>query len=167
MHSGWQFTCTGWHWWVVLPLAILAVWGITRLRQAELSSSTPALRTRLLILRGCALALIILFFLEPTFSRTVSERILPTVAVLVDQSGSMAVRDEMMPEPARLSEAIGLGLVPASPQLGGTNAGPLTTVPTRWAVPAATNALGALAGLPRYERATRLARERVLPGLEG
>ena len=167
MHSGWQFTCTGWHWWVVLPLAILAVWGITRLRQAELSSSTPALRTRLLILRGCALALVILFFLEPTFSRSVSGRILPTVAVLVDQSGSMAVRDEMMPETARLSEAIGFGLLPASPRLGGTNAGPLTPAPTRQTVPAATNALAALAELPRYERATRLARERVLPGLEG
>jgi hypothetical protein len=161
-HSGWQFKCTGWPWWVVLPLAILGVWSLVRLHQRELAALMPAARRRLLILRGAALGLVILFFLEPTFSRTASDRLLPAVAVIVDQSGSMAVRDEMMPEPARIAEAVGLGLVPSSAILARTNSDPAIAAPARAAL---TNALAAMKGLARYERAVRLAREKVLPAL--
>ena len=163
--SGWQFKCTGWPWWLVLPLAGLGIWSLVRLHRRELADLAPRIRRRLLLLRAGALGLLILFFLEPNFSRTTRERLLPTVAVLVDQSGSMAVRDEMMPEAARVAEARGLGLLPPAVATtpGKTNAGAAMDRPARAAV---TNALRSLDGVSRAERAMRLAREKVLPALQ-
>lgn len=164
MHPGWQFKCTGWPWWVVLPLAVLGVWSLLRLQRRELAGTTPTMRQRLLLLRGAALGLLILFFLEPTLSRNARERILPAVAVLVDESGSMAVKDEMMPESARIAEAVGLGLLPPA---GVSGAGSTSTnSPPARDRSSVTNALKALDGLTRYERALRLAREKILPALK-
>ena len=151
--AGWQLQFPGQPWWLVLPLAALAVWGLLRLHRREYGVVPPAARRRLLLLRGAALGLLVLLFLEPTLTRHTRNQLLPTVAVVVDASGSMAVRDEMMPEPARVAEAVGLGLLPPAA---------LTNAPDRAAV---TNALAALAGRTRHERARQLVREKVLPAL--
>ncbi len=163
-HSAWQFKCTGWPWWVVLPLAAAGVWGIVRLHRRELSTLPAVLRRRLLFLRGAVVGLMILYFLEPNFSRTSTEQTLPAVAVIVDQSGSMAVTDDMMPESARLNEAIGLGLVPVSSRSGTTNASDATAGLDRGIL---TKALAKLKGLSRHQRASRLAVEKVIPALNG
>ncbi len=91
--SVWQLKLTGWPWWFVLPLAVVAVWCLLRLHRREMAPLNPSLRRRLLLLRGAALGLLVLFFLEPNLSRKTSEKVLPLVGILVDQSGSMAVKD--------------------------------------------------------------------------
>ena len=91
--SGWQLKLTGWPWWAVLLLAIAGVWALVRLHRKEMSALAPRVRQRLLWLRGAALALLILFLMEPSLTRRTTERVLPLAAVVIDQSGSMAVKD--------------------------------------------------------------------------
>src|ERR1017187_2816923 len=91
--SGWQVKLTGWPWWAVLLLAIAGVWALVRLHRKEMSALAPRVRQRLLWLRGAALALLILFLMEPSLTRRTTERVLPLAAVVIDQSGSMAVKD--------------------------------------------------------------------------
>ncbi len=110
----WQFICTGWPWWLVLPLAAAGVWLMLRLYRLEMAALSPKLRRSLLLLRGTALVLLVLFLMEPAYTRRSTEQVLPLVAVIVDQSGSMAVKDESMPPGEKLAEAIGLNLLPAS-----------------------------------------------------
>jgi len=120
--SGWQLKLTGWPWWVVLLLAMAGVWALVRLHRRELAALDRKVRRRLLWLRGATLALLILFLMEPSLTRTTTERVLPLVAVVIDQSGSMAVKDESMAPGAKLAEAIGLKLLPASVRPLKTNA---------------------------------------------
>jgi hypothetical protein len=91
--SSWQLKLTGWPWWAVLLLAIIGVWALVRLHRKEMSALAPNVRQRLLWLRGAALALLILFLMEPSLTRRTTERVLPLAAVIIDQSGSMAVKD--------------------------------------------------------------------------
>ena len=84
---GWKFRCAGWPWWVVLPLAALAVYLLVRVYRRELSAVPPRTRQQSLWLRGGALALLVLFLMDPTLTRTTSAKVLPRVAVVVDQSG--------------------------------------------------------------------------------
>jgi hypothetical protein len=91
--SGWQLKLTGWPWWLVLLLAGVAVWALVRLHRLELETVLAKTRRRLMVLRGAALALLVLLLMEPALMRRTSERVLPLVAVVVDQSGSMAVKD--------------------------------------------------------------------------
>jgi uncharacterized membrane protein len=93
MNFTWQFQLTGWPWWLVLPCTIAGVWALVRLHRREMMTLPSPLRRRLLALRGAALALLVLFLTEPVFTRMTEEKVLPLVAVLVDQSGSMAVKD--------------------------------------------------------------------------
>ena len=106
---GWQVRFTGWPWWLVLMLAGVSLWALMRLAQPELAPLDKRVRRRLLLLRCSALGLLILFLSEPVLTRRTSEKVQPLVAVVVDQSGSMAVKDELMPAGAKLAEAIGLG----------------------------------------------------------
>ena len=61
----------------------------------------------MLWLRASALGLLILFLMEPVLTRKTTERVLPLVAVVVDQSGSMAVKDESM-APGNLRKIVGI-----------------------------------------------------------
>lgn len=172
MFSGWQLSFTGWPWWLVLPLAALAVWLLLRLHRRELNPLAPRQRRILLILRGTALALLILFYLEPALTRRSSERVLPAVAVLLDQSGSMALLDEQMSAGAKLGEAIGLGLLPDNARQIHTNAesqsaadlAVITNAPPGSPI---LQALTNLSTLSRFERGARFIKENVLPSLEG
>lgn len=94
--NGWQLKCTGWPWWLVLPLAAAAAFLLLRLYRLETAGLAPQFRRLVLALRASALVLLVLFFLEPTFTRRTVESVPPLVAVLVDQSGSMAVKDDGM-----------------------------------------------------------------------
>ena len=165
---GWQFKCAGSSWWLVLPLAALAVCLLVRLHRRELATVSPQARRQSLWLRGSALALLVLLLLEPTLTRTTSERVLPRVAVVVDQSGSMAVKDEMMAPGPKLAEAIGLGLLPSAIRPLKTNVAEQAVSDAALVKGAAKGsavevALGKLAGLSRYDRAVQLAREKVVP----
>ena len=171
MNSGWQIKFTGWPWWLVLPLAAVGAWALLRVHRDELATLRLVPRRWLVLLRSAALALLILLLLEPTLARKTQERVLPIVAVLVDQSGSMAVKDELMGPGPKLAEAIGLGLLPA-------NARPLKTNATEQAasdqavVSAAKDgspvaqALATLGGMSRYERAIQLTQNKVVPQLQ-
>jgi hypothetical protein len=166
--SGWQFRCIGWAWWPVLPLAAVGVWALVRLYRLELATLAPKVRQRLLLLRGSALVLLLLFFLEPTLARRASETVLPLVGVVVDQSGSMAVKDEMMAPGAKLAEAIGLKFLPASVRPLKTNAAAQATSDKAVVTGAAegsptAKALAALASQCRFERAVKLAQQTVVP----
>lgn len=90
----WQVRLTGWPWWLVLVLAGAGIAALVRLHRLEMASLNPRLRLRLLLLRASALGLLILFLMEPSLSRRVAEKVLPLVAVLVDQSASMTVKDD-------------------------------------------------------------------------
>jgi len=142
-----------------------------RLHRLELETVAPKTRRRLLLLRTLALALLVLLLLEPSLTRRISERVLPLVGVIVDQSGSMAVKDEAMSPGAKLVEAIGLNLLPASARPLRTNAAEQAASDQAILADAkpdsaVTKAFGSLANLSRYQRAVRLAQERVLPVLE-
>lgn len=169
--AAWQVKFTGWPWWSVCLLAAAAVYGLVWLHRVELASLSPKLRQRLLWLRGSALGLLVLFLIEPVLTRKTSERVLPLVAVVVDQSGSMAVKDELMPPGAKLTEAIGLGFLPASVRPMKTNAAEQAASDQALVAgakqgSAVSNALASLSQLSRHERAVKLAREKVLPVLE-
>jgi len=169
---GWQLSFAGWPWWLAAAAAALAVVLLVRLHRRELATIDPRAARRLLALRGTALAILICFLAEPAVTRRTSERTLPRVAVIVDQSGSMAVRDEMMPPGAKLAEAIGLGLLPPSTRPLKTNAVEQAASDQAVVKGAATNspvtaALAELATMNRYQRAVRLARSQVLPLLNG
>ncbi|MBA3686349.1 MAG: hypothetical protein H0W72_14075, partial [Planctomycetes bacterium] len=107
--GGFSFGLVGLSPLVVLPVMALAVWGIARLARPELESQPPQVQRGLAWLRRGAVALILLMLLEPTLTRLARERELPTVAVLVDRSGSMALTDRQMAATDRLDEAVGLG----------------------------------------------------------
>jgi len=165
---GWQLRCAGSPWWLILPLAAVAVFLLVRLHRRELAAVSPQTRRQSLLLRGSALALLVLFLMEPTLARRTSEKVLPRVAVVVDQSASMAVKDELMAPGAKLSEAIGLGFLPP-------NVRPLKTNATAQAASdqavlkdakkgsPVDLALVRLAGMSRYERAVKLAKDQVVP----
>jgi hypothetical protein len=68
--SGWQLKLTGWPWWVVLLLAVAGVWALVRLHRRELAALDARVRRRLLWLRAAALALLVLFLMEPSLTRT-------------------------------------------------------------------------------------------------
>jgi uncharacterized membrane protein len=170
--SGWQFKCTGWPWWLVLPLAALAAWLIVRLYRLETAALSAQFRRLVLTLRASALVLLILFFLEPTLTRKTVHNVPPLVGVLVDQSGSMAVKDEGMSPGLKLGEAIALNLIPANLRPVKTNAADQAAADSAL-VAAATEGspvakgLAALNAMSRYDRAVRLAQQKVLPALQG
>jgi len=168
--SAWQVKVTGWPWWLVLALAGAGIWAVVRLHRLELTTVTPRVRQYLLLLRGFALAVLILFLMEPALTRTASEKVLPLVAVVVDQSGSMNVRDELMPAGAKLAEAIGLGLLPANVRSLHTNgndqaASDQAVVSASKEGSPVAKALGTLSSLSRYDRAVKLAQQKVVPTL--
>ncbi len=169
--AAWQVKFTGWPWWLVCLLSAVAVWALVRMQRLELGRLPPKLRRRLLWLRGAALGLLVLFLMEPVLTRRATERVLPLVAVVVDQSGSMSVKDELMPPGPKLAEAIGLGLLPTSTRPVRTNAAEQAASDQALVAgakqgSAVSNALSALAQLSRFEVSTRMAREKVLPVLE-
>jgi hypothetical protein len=111
-HS-WSFEFIGLAWWLIVPLALLAGWGIVRLLSLELARLPAFPRHWLGWLRGAAVVVSLLLLLEPTLSRTTVERQLPAVALVVDRSGSMAVTDAQQSLGRQLDEAVALGLVDA------------------------------------------------------
>ena len=126
----------------------------------------------MLTLRASTLVLLILFFLEPTLTRKKVDSVPPIVGVLVDQSGSMAVKDEGMSPGMKLGEAIALNLIPADLRPVKTNAAEQAAADSALvaAAPAgspAARGLAALDTMSRYDRAVRLAQQKVLPALQG
>jgi hypothetical protein len=140
------------------------------LYRLELAAITPKLRRRLLLLRGTALVLLVLFLMEPAYTRRSTEKVLPLVAVIVDQSGSMAVKDESMAPGQKLAEAIGLNLFPANIRPLKTNA-PQQAASDKAILDSAlpdsalARGLASLSALSRYERAVKLAKQTVIPAL--
>ena len=170
--NGWQLKCTGWPWWLVLPLAAAAAFLLLRLYRLETAGLAPQFRRLVLALRASALVLLVLFFLEPTFTRRTVESVPPLVAVLVDQSGSMAVKDDGMAPGLKLGEAVALNLIPANLRPARTNTVEQAIADSALIAAAATGSpvakgLAALDGMSRYERAVRLAQQKVLPALQG
>lgn len=109
--TGWNLELIGIAWWLVVPLAILAGWGAARLLGLEVARLPRVARRGLTWLRSAAVVTAVLLLLEPTLTHTTVERELPSVAVLIDRSGSMAVTDAQMPLAGRLDEAVALGLI--------------------------------------------------------
>lgn len=115
--------------------------------------------------------MLILFLLEPTLARKTQEKVRPIVAVLVDQSGSTSVKDELMGPGPKLAETIALGLLPAKARPLKTNAmeqaasdkGVVNTAKEGSPV---ANALATLGGMSRYERAIQLTQNQVVPQLQ-
>ncbi len=105
------FEFIGLAWWIIIPLAACAGWGIIKLMRIEMFRLPTITRRGLTWMRGAVIVIVILFLLEPTWTRTAIERQLPIVALLVDRSGSMAVKDEQQPLASQLDEAVSLGLV--------------------------------------------------------
>ncbi len=112
--SGWSFELIGLAWWLIIPLAALAGWGIVSLLKLEVGRLPRFPRLSLSWLRGAAVVVVVLLLLEPTLTKTTVERQLPAVAIVVDSSGSMAVTDAQQPLARQLDEAVALGLVDAS-----------------------------------------------------
>lgn len=168
---GWQLNLTGWSWWLVLALAVVGVWALYRLQRLEMSALNPATRRRLLWLRCSALALLFIFLMEPSLTRRATEKVMPLVAVVVDQSGSMAVRDEMMPAGPKVGEAIGLGLLPANVRSLRTNATEQAAADQALVAQsrpdsAVAKSLATVSAMSRYERAVKLTREKLEPALQ-
>lgn len=109
MNDDLAFHLVGLPWWVVVPLAFAAAWVAGRLLRRELRRQPPLAARGLAWLRRAAVALAVLFLLEPTLTRTTVVEELPVVAVVVDVSGSMALDDRQMAATARLDEAVALG----------------------------------------------------------
>jgi len=109
--SGWSFELIGLAWWLIIPLAALAGWGIVRLLGLEVGRLPRFPRLGLSWLRGAAVVVVVLLLLEPTLTKTTVERQLPAVALVVDRSGSMAVTDAQQTLARQLDEAVALGLV--------------------------------------------------------
>lgn len=117
--SGWSFELIGLAWWLIVPLAALAGWGILRLLGLELGR-LPAFPKRWLgWLRGAAVVVVVLLLLEPTLTKTTVGRQMPAVAFVVDRSGSMAVTDAQQPLARQMDEAVALGLVDPALRPGG------------------------------------------------
>lgn len=112
--SGWSFELIGVAWWLIIPLAALAGWGIVSLLKLEVGRLPRFPRLGLSWLRGAAVVVVVLLLLEPTLTKTTVERQLPAVALVVDRSGSMSVTDEQQPLARQLDEAVALGLVDAT-----------------------------------------------------
>ena len=111
--NGWGATFDGWAWWLVLPLAIIAIVLLLRLVRPELAALQQGRKRLIAGLRAGTLGLLVLFLLEPACSRIRTESTPPTMIVLLDRSVSMAVHDINGPASERLDEAETLGLVPA------------------------------------------------------
>jgi hypothetical protein len=111
---GWSFELIGLAWWLIIPLAALAGWGILRLLRLELGRLPRVPRRALGWLRVAVVVVVVLLLLEPTLTRTTIERQLPAVAILVDRSASMAVTDAQQPLARQMDEAVALGLVDAA-----------------------------------------------------
>jgi uncharacterized membrane protein len=111
--ASWQWKPVGAPWYVVVPLAALAFIAIRRFQRAEVRALPAADRRGLSLLRGAAAAVLVLLFLEPTCSYQTELVDPPLVAVLLDVSGSMGVKDLTMSAHNRLNEAVALGLAPA------------------------------------------------------
>jgi hypothetical protein len=109
----WQLTLVGWPAWVVIPLAAAAFWAIHRCADPELADKPRKVQVGMKLLRGSTAALLLLLLVEPTLRRERVREELPTVAVLLDTSASMAATDKAMNARDVLNEATALALVPA------------------------------------------------------
>lgn len=105
------FHLAGSPWWLVLPAAIGLAWLAGTVLRRE-TGGLPALRAGSIIwLRRAALILGTLIFLEPVYTRVAVRSELPSVAVLIDHSGSMALDDRSMHPTLRLDQAEALGFL--------------------------------------------------------
>jgi uncharacterized membrane protein len=111
--GAWSFTTVGLPVLVVLPMAAAAFWAIGRLSARELAVHPPRVRRTLSAVRSSTAGLLALLMLEPTCTFRGTETELPTIAVLMDTSGSMSVKDAGMSAHHRLNEAVALSLVPS------------------------------------------------------
>lgn len=107
------FHLVGLAWWLVVPVAIVLAWVMAQVVHREVIA-LPRTSARWLIgLRCTTVVVVLLFLLEPVYTRVVVSRELPVVAVLIDHSASMALDDRGMHAARRLDEAEALGLLPA------------------------------------------------------
>jgi PA14 domain len=172
MNEGWHLQCSGWPLWVTLPLAAVVVFGFRRVQREDLERLAPSRRRLLFALRAFAGAMLVLFFSEPSLTRRATETVLPRVALLVDQSGSMAVRDPSMIAGERAAEVVGLGLVKPGDRPKAADRAAQATADVAWVKDAkpgspAANGLAALGAMSRAERAERAARDVLAPTLKG
>lgn len=170
--SAWHWRMTGWPIWVALPLGVAAAYALWRLHRLELASLPDGRRRLLHGLRTTAVLLLALFFAEPSFTRRSTDNVLPRVAVIVDRSGSMAVRDASMAAGEKAAEAAGLRLLPAGARRRETNAAAQAAADEALVRGARgdgpiSRGLAQLDRWSRYERALAVARDTVAPALQG
>lgn len=107
------FHLAGLAWWLVIPLALGLAWAIGMITAREVAALPRGAARWLIGLRCAAVAVVVLFLLEPAYSRAVVRRELPAVAVFIDHSASMALDDRGMHPSRRLDEAEALELLPS------------------------------------------------------
>ncbi|MDB6131025.1 MAG: hypothetical protein JWM04_2132 [Verrucomicrobiales bacterium] len=104
-------TIVGISWWLILPVAAVCFFLLRSILRKELSP-LPKGRARLLLaLRITALFLLLFVLLEPTLRHHGFLNAKPTVAILLDQSGSMNISDRQLSSEQVLAEAKSMGLV--------------------------------------------------------
>lgn len=140
------FHLAGSPWWLVLPAAIGLAWLAGTILRRETEGLPPLRAGAIIWLRRTALILATLIFLEPVYTRVAVRSELPSVAVLIDHSGSMGLDDRSMHPTLRLDQAEALGFLdPAQrPDAGRTIARALQGVAED--IPDVTRALGATLG---------------------
>lgn len=110
--EGWTLAWAGMPLWLVVPGAALAGWAIHRLTRPELDPLADKPRVWLGRLRVAVVVVLLLLLSEPSLSRMRTRTVPPRVALLLDTSGSMSIRDRTMHPTLRLDEAVALGILP-------------------------------------------------------
>ncbi len=144
MSASWHLTLVGMAWYLVLPLVGSAALLCFSAFRGESPALAPGRRRLIAIARMAALTTLGVLLLDPVASHESSTTVAPAVQVVLDTSGSMAVRDTGIPATARLDEASALGLLGADKR------------PTMWA-DAAAEAQDLAAVIDRLQSAGRVA----------
>ena len=99
--------------WVAYPLIVLSVVAVFAVYFRESMNLRPAQRIAMALLRGLAIACIILLLRKPVFiSQLASEKQLP-IALLIDNTQSMSQRDPRVAEEDRIRAGIAYNTFPA------------------------------------------------------
>jgi hypothetical protein len=108
----WKMTIVGISWWLILPVAAVCFFLLRSILRTELSPLPKGKRRLLLGLRITALFLLLFVLLEPTLRHHGFLNTKPTVALLLDQSGSMNISDREISASEAFAEAEAMGLTP-------------------------------------------------------
>ncbi len=142
MNASWHLALVGMSWYLVLPLVGLATLICVAAFRAEAHALEARRRRRIASARMAALTTLGLLLLDPVASHESATAVAPAIQVVLDTSGSMAVRDSGMSATTRLDEAAALGLLAGEKR------------PTPWA-DAAAEALDLAGAIDRLQNAAR------------